>query len=81
MQHINTEQAKVLQELAVETLSDRELMYCMLFYLRMNVKDISGKMNVSPQSVWVIKNRIKKKFNLTKEQSLDQFLNDAFAEK
>ncbi|MDO4229688.1 MAG: hypothetical protein Q4C98_07735 [Capnocytophaga sp.] len=63
-----------LRELAVQKLSDLDLKYCAYIYLKMNTRQIAQQFNVEVSSVRMFKYRLKQKFALEKETSLEAFL-------
>lgn len=63
-----------LNEKAVQKLTSLDLKYCTYLYLKMSTKQIAQILHVEPQSVRMFKYRLKQKFGLGKEISLEEFL-------
>lgn len=63
-----------LNEKAVQKLTPLDLKYCTYLYLKMSTKQIAQILHVEPQSVRMFKYRLKQKFGLGKEISLEEFL-------
>ena len=55
-------------------ITDNELKHCLYIKMNMSNKEISGLTNISPQSVKMARNRLKKKLGLGKDQSLKAFI-------
>ena len=58
------------------SLTDSELHLASLLRLKLNTKEIANIKNVSPDSVKVLRYRLRKKFQLVKETNLVQFLQE-----
>jgi DNA-binding CsgD family transcriptional regulator len=56
------------------TLSDNEIRHCSFIKLRMNNREVADLLNISSKTVEATRYRIKKKLNLTKEDSLSNFI-------
>lgn len=63
-----------LHQLAHQKLSDLDLKYCAYIYLKMNTRQIAQQLKVEASSVRMFKYRLKQKFALSKEVSLEEFL-------
>lgn len=63
-----------LNALAKRKLTSLDLKYCTYLYLKMTTKQISQALHVEPQSVRMFKYRLKQKFDLSKDEHLDDFL-------
>jgi len=71
---VNHEFTSKLKEL-YPTLTENELHLSSLLRLKLNTKEIANIKNVSPDSVKVLRYRLRKKFNLRTKTSLTEFLN------
>lgn len=83
-EEIKTEFAEVrpdftagLQEKAMNKLTRLDLKYCTYIFMGLTNKEIAMKMNVDPKSIRMARYRIKQKLDLAKEDSLDQFIQEA----
>lgn len=56
-------------------LSNQELQLCVYFRLNLTAKEISILEKLAVETIWVYKSKIKSKLGLTKEDSLENFLN------
>ena len=54
-----------------------DLKYCTYIFMGLTNKEIAMKMNVDPKSIRMARYRIKQKLDLAKEDSLDQFIQEA----
>lgn len=63
-----------LEEKSVQKLSTLDKKYLTYMYLGMETKEIAQIMSVEPKSVRMVKYRLKKKFALDKDISLEEFL-------
>lgn len=63
-----------MNALAKRKLTSLDLKYCTYLYLKMTTKQISQALHVEPQSVRMFKYRLKQKFDLSKDEHLDDFL-------
>lgn len=57
------------------TLSKREMLLCMLLVLNQSTAQISEIMTIEPRSVNIMRYRVRKKLNLSGDQSLEEVLN------
>lgn len=64
-----------LQKKADQKLTRLDLKYCSYILMGLTNKEIARKLNVDPKSIRMARYRIKQKLQLTKDQSLDQFIN------
>lgn len=74
---IHPEFFALLQDKAVEKLSQLDLKYCAYMYMKLSSKQIALLLHVEPKSVRMAKYRIKQKLGLTKEEELDDFIQHA----
>lgn len=74
MQELHPDFFNRLNEKAVQKLTPLDLKYCTYLYLKMSTKQIAQILHVEPQSVRMFKYRLKQKFGLGKEISLEEFL-------
>ena len=58
------------------SLTESELHLSSLLRLKLNTKEIANIKNISPDSVKVLRYRLRKKFDLEKEMNLNEFLHD-----
>lgn len=65
-----------LQEKAGQKLTGLDLKYCAYIYLKLSSKQIASLLHVEPKSVRMARYRLKQKLGLSKEDSLDEYLND-----
>lgn len=63
-----------LQEKANNSLTRLDLKYCTYILMGLSNKDIANRLNVEPKSIRMARYRIKQKLGLTKEDSLDPFI-------
>lgn len=63
-----------LQEKAHQKLTQLDLKYCAYINMKLTTKQIAGLMHVEPKSVRMAKYRLKQKLGLTKEESLELFI-------
>lgn len=73
-QEIHPEFFTKLNELSGNKLTPLDLRYCAYIHLKLSSKDIASIFNIEPKSIRMTKYRIKQKLNLSKEQSLEDFL-------
>lgn len=63
-----------LQQLADNRLTALDLKYCRLIYLGTSIREMAELLFVDPKTVKVTKFRLKRKFNLDKEDDLNSFI-------
>lgn len=56
------------------SLTDTDMVFCMLIFLQHSTQEISASLNISRASVNSARYRLRSKLRLAKEESLDQFL-------
>ena len=76
LQELHPDFFQRLNEKAVQKLTSLDLKYCTYIYLKMTVKEIAQTLHVEPQSVRMFKYRLKQKFDLGKDISLEDYLAD-----
>lgn len=65
-----------LQQKAGQKLTALDLKYCAYIYLKLSSKQIASLLHVEPKSVRMTKYRIKQKLVLTKDETLENYLNN-----
>ncbi len=75
IEDVNHQFASKLKEL-YPTLTESELHLSSLLRLKLSTKEIANIKNISPDSVKVLRYRLRKKFNLVTKTSLPEFLNN-----
>lgn len=63
-----------LLEKSNQNLTQLDLKYCGFILMKLTNKEIATQMNVEPKSIRMARYRIKQKLNLSKEEDLDQFI-------
>ena len=59
-------------------LSEADLRFCALFKLNLNSNQISGLLNITPESVKAARHRLRKKMKLSPNQNIHEFLTSNF---
>src|SRR5690606_39635993 len=75
LSEINPEFIAGLQQKANNKLTRLDLKYCSYILMGLTNKEIAVKLNVDPKSTRMARYRIKQKLQLTKDESLDEFIN------
>ncbi|OXA76899.1 hypothetical protein B0A58_06475 [Flavobacterium branchiophilum NBRC 15030 = ATCC 35035] len=63
-----------LQQKASNNLTQLDLKYCGFILMKVTNKEMASQMNVEPKSIRMARYRIKQKLNLSKEEDLDEFI-------
>lgn len=63
-----------LQEKANNSLTQLDLKYCGFMLMKVSNKEMASQMNVEPKSIRMARYRIKQKLQLSKEEDLDEFI-------
>ncbi|RPD38379.1 hypothetical protein EG028_24200 [Chitinophaga barathri] len=63
-----------LHEKAVQKLTPLDEKYCALIYMKLSNKQIASLLNIEPRSIQMTKYRLKQKFGLGKDDSLDVYI-------
>lgn len=74
LSEIRPEFIEGLQKKAAHKLTRLDQKYCFYILMGLSNKEIAVKLNVDPKSIRMARYRIKQKLQLTKDQSLDEFI-------
>lgn len=66
-----------LQQKAANSLTQLDLKYCGFILMKLSNKEIASQMNVEPKSIRMARYRIKQKLQLSKDEDLDVFIQNA----